>query len=60
MKEGKNKINRDLETASSDEEGRVYGIYHIKIVEASNELDSELNRLIKQRRCGQMAHKKIT
>ena len=51
FKRVKNKINRDHENVSSDEEGRVYGIDCLKLGEVYNELGSDLYWLFVQRRC---------
>ena len=56
----KKQRNGDSETTSSDEEGRVYGIDQIKIGKASNNLYTDPDSILVQRRCFQMAHNKMT
>ena len=57
FKRVKNKINRDHENVSSDEEGRVYGTNFLNIGDASNYLDSYYDWLILHRRYGLISPK---
>ena len=57
-KKEKIKINRKPETASSDEEGRIYGIDRLKLGDASNELNSDSYWLLAHRRYFKTANKR--